>query len=81
MDSSRFHNGEKVVEKMSRNHMIPLDHPPHSPELSPSDLRLFGVSKNRMKATVFGNADEVDDFVCYFWSELTLDEVRLVFRE
>jgi transposase len=35
MDKPRCHNGQKVVGKMRRNHMIRLEHPPYSPGLSP----------------------------------------------
>jgi hypothetical protein len=34
-----------------------------------------------MKETVFSNADEVGDFACSFWSEVTFDEVQLGFHE
>jgi hypothetical protein len=34
-----------------------------------------------MKETVFMSADEVKDFVCNFWSEVTLEEVQLAFHE
>jgi hypothetical protein len=34
-----------------------------------------------MKETVCRNAAEVADFVCNFWSEVTLHEVQLVFHE
>jgi hypothetical protein len=34
-----------------------------------------------MKRNGFRNADEVDDFVCNFWSEMNLDEVQLAFHE
>jgi hypothetical protein len=29
----------------------------------------------------FRNANEFDDFVCNIWSEVTLEEVQLVFHE
>jgi hypothetical protein len=34
-----------------------------------------------MKETVVRNGDEAEDFVCKLWSDVTLDEVQLVFRE
>jgi hypothetical protein len=34
-----------------------------------------------MEETVFRNADEVEAFVCNCWSEVTLDEVQLVFHK
>jgi hypothetical protein len=63
MDNSPCHNGQKVVNKMRPNHMICLDYPPYSPDLSPRGFWLFGVLKNRMKETVFRNSDEVEDYL------------------
>jgi hypothetical protein len=57
--------------------MIRLDDPPYLPGLSPCGIWLFGVSKNRMKETVFGNSDKIVGFVCNFWTEVPLDEVQL----
>jgi hypothetical protein len=34
-----------------------------------------------MKENVFRNADEIEDFVCNCWSEVTFDEVQLVLHE
>jgi hypothetical protein len=34
-----------------------------------------------MKGTVFRYVDEVEDFVCNFWSEVTSGEVKLVLYE
>jgi hypothetical protein len=70
MDNGCCHNGQKVVEKNRRNHMIRLDHSPHSPDLSLCYFWSFGVLKNGMKETEFGNADEVEEFFCNFWSEV-----------
>jgi hypothetical protein len=81
IDNSSRHNRHKVVDKMRRNHVMPLDHPPYSLDLSPGDFSLFGVLKNRIKETVFRNADEVEDFVCNSWSAVTLDEVQLAFQK
>jgi hypothetical protein len=61
--------------------MICLDDPPHSPDLNPCDFWLFGVLKNGMKKRLFGDVDEVKEFVCNFWSEGTLGKVYLVFHE
>jgi transposase len=46
MDNLYGHKGQNVVDKMKRNHMLPPDHPPYSPDLTPCDLWLFGVLKN-----------------------------------
>jgi transposase len=81
MNNLRRHNGQKVIDKMKRNHMMRLDHPPYSPDSSPCDFWLFVVLKNRMKENGLRNADEVDDSVCNFWSAMTLKDVQLVFRE
>jgi hypothetical protein len=81
MDNSRWHNGQKVLDKMRRNHMIGRDHAAFSPNLSSCDFWVSGVLRNRIKETVFRTVGKVEDCVCSFWSEATLDEVQLVFHE
>jgi hypothetical protein len=81
MDNCCWHNAQKVVDKIKHSHMIRLDHPLYSPDLSACDFYFFGVLKNQMKETVFRNVDEVEDFVCNFWSEVTSEKVQLVLRE
>jgi hypothetical protein len=61
--------------------MTGLDHPPYSPGLSPRDCWLFGLLRNGIKENVFRNANEVEDFICNVWSEMTLDKAPLVFHE
>jgi hypothetical protein len=34
-----------------------------------------------MNEAVFKNEDETGDIVCIFWSDVTLDEMQLVFPE
>jgi hypothetical protein len=36
--NTHWHNGQKLIGKMKRNHTIPLDHPSYSPDLSPCDF-------------------------------------------
>jgi hexokinase len=78
--TSCCHNGGKVTDKMRRNHMARLDDSQYSPELSPCDLWLLGVVKNRMKVNQFKNVNEVEDSVRNFWIKATLEEAQLVFR-
>jgi hypothetical protein len=40
------HRGQKVVDKTRHNRTMHLGHPPYSPDLSPRDFSLHGVSKN-----------------------------------
>jgi hypothetical protein len=77
MDNSRRHDGQRVVDRMRRNRIIGLDHPPYSPDLSPCDFWLFEVSKHRLTETVSRNGDGVEDFVSSFWSEVDLNNVQL----
>jgi hypothetical protein len=78
---SRCHSGQKVVDKMRRNHMKFLDHPPSSHVSSPCDFEEFRALKNYLNETVFRNPYEVEDLVCNFRSDVTLDEMQLVFHE
>jgi hypothetical protein len=81
MDNSGCHNGQRVSEKMTPDHMTGFDHAPYSPDLSPRDLWLLRFLKIRMKENRFRNVNDVEDFVCNLGSEVTLAEVQLVFQE
>jgi hypothetical protein len=55
-----------------------VDHPLHSPALSPCDFWLCVLLKNRIKKTAFRDADAVEDCGCNSGSEATSGEVSLL---
>jgi hypothetical protein len=44
MNNSMYHNGVKITEQFEKNRLIRLLHPPDSPDPSPCDLGVFGIS-------------------------------------
>jgi hypothetical protein len=52
INNSRCHNRWIIFDKMRRNHMIRHDYLPNSPDLSPHDVWLFGLWKNRRKKCI-----------------------------
>jgi hypothetical protein len=78
MDNSHCRNG---VGKVPCNHMMRLDYPPYSPKMSWFGFAVFGVLTNQVKETVFGKANEAEDFVSNCSTDMTLDEVPMVRHE
>jgi hypothetical protein len=56
-DNWHGYNEQKGADEMRRDCTMPLDDSSSLPDLSPCDFWLFGVLNNRMKETVFRNAD------------------------
>jgi hypothetical protein len=66
MHNSACYNGQKAVDKMRRNRMIHVYHPPDPPDLSPCEIWLCGVLKDRIKENVCWNAGEVEELVAVY---------------
>jgi hypothetical protein len=45
MNNSMCHNGSKITSKFAKHHLSRMPHPPYSPDTSPCDLWLFGLSE------------------------------------
>lgn len=58
-DNARPHTSAETKKKLSDLGLRVLDHPPYSPDLSPSDYYLFSPMKNSLTGKSFRNADEV----------------------
>jgi hypothetical protein len=64
------------VLKLDKHPIARLPHPPHSPDLSPCDLWLFGMLKDRK----FDSHDEIKEAITMAWNDFTFDEVQNVFH-
>lgn len=58
-DNARPHTSAETRRKLADLGLSVLDHPPYSPDLSPSDYYLFSPMKSSLKGMSFRNADEV----------------------
>ena len=52
-DNARPHANRKTTECVTKFGWTVLPHRPYSPDLAPSDFRLFGPSKRRIAGTAF----------------------------
>ena len=59
-DNARPHTAKKVKEKITEFKWEILNHPPYSPDLSPSDYYLFGSLKNELRGINYPNKEELE---------------------
>jgi histone-lysine N-methyltransferase SETMAR len=59
-ENARPHTFLKTREIITKFGWTVLHHPPHSPDLAPSDFHLFGALKDIIRGTKFGT----DDVIC-----------------
>ena len=58
-DNAPAHTAISVTTFMARNSMAVLPHPPHSPDVAPSDFFLFPRVKRNLKGMRFADVEEV----------------------
>jgi hypothetical protein len=80
MDKSMYHNDAKITEKLEKRHIARAPHPPDSPDLSPCDMLLFGILKQKMKVRVFQNEEQILPAITDSWNELTFEDIQRVFH-
>ena len=59
-DNAKSHTERKVKEKIMEFKWGLLDHPPYSPDLSPSDYYLFRPLKNELRGIRYPNKEELE---------------------
>jgi histone-lysine N-methyltransferase SETMAR len=79
-DNSTCHNGAKITEKLAKKHIARAPHPPYSLDVSPCDLRLFEILKEKMKDTVFRSEEQIFAAITKSWNELTFEDIQKVFE-
>ncbi|CAH1987924.1 unnamed protein product [Acanthoscelides obtectus] len=60
-DNANSHTAQKTRQYLSEENMELLDHPPYSPDLSPSDFFTFPKIKNRLRGQRFQSPEEAVD--------------------
>ena len=58
-DNAPAHNGLRVREFLAKNSITKTDHPPYSPDLTPSDFWLFPKLKNALKGQRFADLSDI----------------------
>jgi hypothetical protein len=56
-----------------------VPHPAYSPDLSPCDLRPFGILKQKITHRVFQKPEEILTSIRKIWNDVTLERLRCVF--
>jgi hypothetical protein len=59
-DNARLHTAQPIEERIQEPQCKFLQHPPCSPDLGPSDFRLFGSPKKHLGYKGFTDGDEVE---------------------
>lgn len=58
-DNARPHTAFATMDKLEELHLNLIEHPPYSPDLSPSDYYLFSPMKNAIRGRNYENAGDV----------------------
>jgi histone-lysine N-methyltransferase SETMAR len=79
MDNSMCHNGRKVTDDLENLKLDRVAHPPYSPDLSPCNLWLFSMLKQKIQDRVFETTEEILMAIRNVWSEATFEDLPSVF--
>jgi hypothetical protein len=80
-DSAPVHNTEVVRENLASFGFRRMAHPPHSPDLGPYDLFLFGAMKQAFAGQHFAAIDDLLVSVDAFLKGFSADFLQTVFHE
>lgn len=72
-DNAPIHTAHKSMETIASVNWTALNHPPYSPDLSPSDFALFTKLKEHLHGTHFDDANELEADVRQYFESLEKD--------
>lgn len=67
-DNARPHTANRTLEKLIELEWTVLPHPPYSPDLAPTDFKLFRSLQNGLRGKEFGTMEEISQFVTAFFA-------------
>jgi transposase len=76
----RIHSSNAAKRFVDGNSLVPVPHPPYSPDLVLSEFWLFGHIKTSLAGYVFNNADELLEAVFAFLNQIHPYELQLIFH-
>jgi hypothetical protein len=79
-DNSMAHNRSKVESKFGKHGLFRMPHPPYSPDISPCDFWLFGMSQGIFPDREFTSSEEIEEAITMAWNDLTFEDGHTVFR-
>jgi histone-lysine N-methyltransferase SETMAR len=80
-DNAAPHRSRETVSFLSLNNLIPLNHPPYSPDLSPADFFLFGDLKEHLKGHNFFSQEELEKEVNRYLGDIPREMLQKVFHD
>lgn len=80
-DNAPAHTALSVKQFLTKNGMTPIDHPPYSPDLAPSDFFLFPRLKRNMKGQRFTTVEEVKQNSLHELKAIPVDEFTNCFEQ
>ena len=81
MDNARPHRAKCTALVLEELEIVPLPHPPYSPDLAPSDFWLFGRLKGSLGSTRFSTLEELEKKLNEELHKITTAEIRRVYNE
>jgi hypothetical protein len=79
-DNTRAHTAQKCRAFCEENGLRVAPHPPYSPDLTPSNVFLFGYVKERLKVMVFPSYEELLDAIGEVVTGIESETLTLVFE-
>jgi histone-lysine N-methyltransferase SETMAR len=80
-DNTPAHKALSVKKYLAKRNIPVMEHPPYSPDLSPSDFFLFPKIKSALKGTRFEFVDAVKAKATQLLKSITQDELQHCFQQ
>ena len=80
-DNAPFHKSSAVNESLSDYPFVLIPHPPYSPDISPLDLGVFGIVKEKMPYEELESDEELKDAITSILKELGPEFIKNIFKE
>jgi histone-lysine N-methyltransferase SETMAR len=78
LDNCRVHFSKATEQFITENHIERAPHPPYSPDLTPSDLWIFGHVKALLVGQTFDEREQLPEAMTQFLNEIRPPEVVVV---
>ena len=70
-----------VQQFLTKDGLIPLPHPPYSPDFSPTDFFLFPLMKKVLEGKHFANVEKVKQKMAGVLKSIKIDEFKNCFEQ
>lgn len=80
-DNAPAHTSGIAQQAINAAGFTVLNHPPYSPDLSPSDFWLYRILKKHLRGKIFESSSELEACVREFLNELTAEDLKTAFND